>query len=1267
MKAKESRKCFVNHLGIKLQNRKTERKLKRGKKTKCSNDGNHDSKQNGMKTKRPGPAWKQEMTNGKSNRKIQDKIFPQKQEESRGFQTVSSNSERLARLQEFVDREAGKMEKVSQKHSNSLDTPAEDNKKKNLIKNKQKLLSIQRDQEDDTKEINKMAKLLRLRPGQKKKVAPMFSDDFGDILADIEEGSMSRAKGYSDKGSFKKFLMCESDSEESRSSVSSDDEEMGAQKVTSVYYEKGLKNDDDDDDDFSDQDLDDGLEPIEEGNDDDAYESEESDEDSNIEKSDEDITGEVSVDEESSDEEGRERREFFDTEAQESSREESCDEEPIHDETKEYELAFEGGSSVSKAGFLSNGMLSDIDNYSSNSGDDTDLEGFIVSDDFVEHESTDEDILETSEVKLSKQIKKLKTSKKKRRRLTVNRSSDTCNSDDESELKPDSSCIAEFGEGTVVTNGENDLRAGSLLKIKGRLRVSSDTENESDFSSPIKRRRVDLSLNGESLQLGRTETGPSALSVCGTGSLGQSVTKAGLEQGKETKKKTKCNLSTYENKENVGKAENEVIFIKNKQAKPKKQKKQSLKAEVCEIGNRCDLITSENEETNVKVENEIILIKNKKAKSKKKKKQSLETDIYEIGNKCNSITSETTETDLLEAENEVSLNNNKQAKSKKKKKQSLQTDVSEIDRQKTNGESMSLEHCDEENFAGEVSDEADGITEDIYGRLKDKEGNLIQDKKPEANGKYIPPALRKLLAMNVSEKKKEQLALLKRNLKGLINRLAESNLAGIVSQIEGLYQKHSQNDMSDCLSQLLAESLVLPTLTPERLIHEHMLLIAVLSANVGSQVGAHILTDFVVKLHEKMEESPKDVSCKEYDNIMLIVASLFNFRVVGARLIYDILQRLADVFMEKEVELILLVLRTVGFSLRKEDPLALKTFITQIQCQASQHQAEGSSNYTRISFMLEIIHSIKNNNPSKVPNYDPSHVEHLKKVMKGLIHKGKNINPLYVTLDDILNSKSQGRWWIVGSAWSGGLKENNLPPERETVETTRSACIQEEFSEQFKSKAAKLKLNRPPRINIMYVVTEGSEDYLDAFNKLLQLKLPSNQEQEIFNVILLCCQKGKLYNEFYSYLSCRMCKFNKKFRRLLQFAVWDKFEEIENCKPREAENLAKYLVHLIGENGLNITILKSVPLLEAGPQMIDFMRIILKGLLLHPGGAERVLEIFGKVSGQPELRFFVQSLKVFITKFLISKKKKDKPAYKLLYERSQDVLELLSSRGGVSM
>ena len=69
-----------------------------------------------------------------------------------------------------------------------------------------------------------------------------------------------------------------------------------------------------------------------------------------------------------------------------------------------------------------------------------------------------------------------------------------------------------------------------------------------------------------------------------------------------------------------------------------------------------------------------------------------------------------------------------------------------------------------------------------------------------------------------------------------------------------------------------------------------------------SQVGAHILTDFVIKLHEKLEKKAVDIECREYDNLLLVIANLVNFRVVAARLIYDILQKLADIFTEKEVK-----------------------------------------------------------------------------------------------------------------------------------------------------------------------------------------------------------------------------------------------------------------------------------------------------------------------------------------------------------------------------
>jgi hypothetical protein len=53
--------------------------------------------------------------------------------------------------------------------------------------------------------------------------------------------------------------------------------------------------------------------------------------------------------------------------------------------------------------------------------------------------------------------------------------------------------------------------------------------------------------------------------------------------------------------------------------------------------------------------------------------------------------------------------------------------------------------------------------------------------------------------------------------------------------------------------------------------------------------------------------------------------------------------------------------------------------------------------------MLEVLLAIKNNNMAKIPNYDPTHSEHLKKIMKGFLHKGNYVTELKISLDDLLN------------------------------------------------------------------------------------------------------------------------------------------------------------------------------------------------------------------------------------------------------------------------
>ncbi|KAG7158581.1 uncharacterized protein LOC121878583 [Homarus americanus] len=568
--------------------------------------------------------------------------------------------------------------------------------------------------------------------------------------------------------------------------------------------------------------------------------------------------------------------------------------------------------------------------------------------------------------------------------------------------------------------------------------------------------------------------------------------------------------------------------------------------------------------------------------------------------------------------------------------------------------------------------EEDGVTEDIYGRLRDKEGNVIENKKDAAgDGKYIPPALRKLMALDTDEKKKEQLANLKKTLKGLLNRLAESNMAGIASQIEGLYIKYSRNDMNDILTNLFMDSLVAPSLTPERLVQEHVMLVAILSANVGNEVGAHIMNEFVIRWNDEMGclvPGENDVT-KEVDNLLLVIANLYNFRVMDPQLVYDILHKLTIGFTDKEVELILLVLRSVGFTLRKDDPLALKSLITEIQAQASIAQAknEGNVEISRVRFMLEVLQAIRNNNMAKMPNYDPSNVEHLKKVLKGLVRKGMHSTPLNVSLEDLLKARECGRWWIVGSAWSGDLPGEKLPlGQRQLDIANKNKVLENKFSEKFKERAGKLQLSRPPRINILYIITEGSEDYLDAFEKLLQLSLPSQQERELFNVILLCSQKSKVYNPFFAHLADRMCKFDKKFKRLLQFALWDKFTVIEAMNPRETANLGKFVTHLIGENGINLSVFKNISFMEVSSQMISFLRQTLIALILHPAGADAVERIFSELCASPKLHMLRQSLRIFILKFLRTKKTGN-VNQKMLAKRIQDVIEVLSKGGGVKL
>ena len=52
--------------------------------------------------------------------------------------------------------------------------------------------------------------------------------------------------------------------------------------------------------------------------------------------------------------------------------------------------------------------------------------------------------------------------------------------------------------------------------------------------------------------------------------------------------------------------------------------------------------------------------------------------------------------------------------------------------------------------------------------------------------------------------------------------------------------------------------------------------------------------------------------------------------------------------------------------------------------------------------MIEVLNGIKNNNVNKIPNYDPSHFDHLKKNLKSCLREGKFVTELNISYKDLI-------------------------------------------------------------------------------------------------------------------------------------------------------------------------------------------------------------------------------------------------------------------------
>lgn len=517
--------------------------------------------------------------------------------------------------------------------------------------------------------------------------------------------------------------------------------------------------------------------------------------------------------------------------------------------------------------------------------------------------------------------------------------------------------------------------------------------------------------------------------------------------------------------------------------------------------------------------------------------------------------------------------------------------------------------------------------EDIYGRKRDEHGNIIKEN-DEVGRFYVPPQRRNMIS-NENCPEIQLIEALTKQCKGLLNRLSEANLHKIANGIEKLYMNNSRHNMNQTLTKLFKEALIQSTLTNERMVQEYMVLLSYLHAQIGTEIGAHFLQVFIEE-YDKLLTEQINVEDKRLNNVLMILCYMYIFGLYNSRLISEIIGRFTICLNEKAIECILLIYQTVGFRLRKDDPSYFLCTIRSVQI-ALERASDNMKDNVRAKYMIDVLKAIKSNNVNKIPKYDPNLYDNLRKKLRAMLSKDKYVTALNIPLGTLLSVETAGKWWIVGSAWSGNIQET-ASAQKSTASV--NAVAQHEckrFPEKLLKLAKELQINTPERRNIFYLIMSAN-DPVEAFEKVLHLNL--KDQRSVAYVLIHCCLNEKCFNPYYVHLAMKFCNYNRKYQLAFQFASWDRINDIEVLNKTQLKNFANFLKDLILLGGLQLSVLKVINFLELDNKNFILMRDTCIGILLSRN-EEAIYGAFQRLATNTKLKFFKQSFRLFLQHFLL--------------------------------
>lgn len=530
--------------------------------------------------------------------------------------------------------------------------------------------------------------------------------------------------------------------------------------------------------------------------------------------------------------------------------------------------------------------------------------------------------------------------------------------------------------------------------------------------------------------------------------------------------------------------------------------------------------------------------------------------------------------------------------------------------------------------------------------------------------KYVPPSLRKK-----SESSSETDAQLRRRMQGLINRLTNENMIGIIKDVSGLHDNYPRQSVTSALVDLLINLVGSPQKRPDGF----FTMIAGFAAGAQKALGVHVsanLTQQLVKVFKQHHaQASGDQSDAASKHLIALLAELYNMQVVGPNLIFDYVRLFLGDISELNTELLLRIIQTCGPNLRRDDPHSLKDIVNQVKPGNLKNVS------VRTSFMIEEMKKLQKDK-SKAASRNKDLAEQRTQIRKriGILSGAREMQPLGMNLKEIENADKHGKWWVVGASWSGNKddnrKDDTMAAGKQEVDDSADLLGDDDDLgiPDLWQLAKQQGFNTEVRQRI-FVALHAAADYENAELLIRKLRLNRHQKKEIPEVIVRSGERQAESNRFYWLVASRFCEDRElafQFKRSLTLRFRKMGEDIDTGDDFDAEdgedydtrwihNTGRFYASLVANGSLGLDILKYRNLAALQEKAQWFIEVFFI-TLLQQAGPEMLPGIFARLPSDMGrgVQYF---LKKYIKKTDLLKSKDGKKALKKQCNAAIEILE----------